>query len=111
MSPDSIFMFYYYRKEKVLTMVGAFFVTTTKSVRFKQESLSVLYKKIKPGKGSIYFELWSSVLNHKMKSKIFKGLSEKTGQKTHSNQAKQKAGFKMFCVVVTIIILVISFYV
>jgi len=80
MSPVSISMLYYYRKEKVLTMVSAFFdATNPNSVRFQQESLSVLHKKIKSGKGSIYSELCLSVLYQKMKSKNFKGLSEKSG--------------------------------
>jgi len=78
MNPGSISMLNY-RKEKVLTMVSAFFVANPNSVRFQQESLSVLHKKTKSGKGSIYSELGYSVLNHKMKSKILKGLSKKSG--------------------------------
>jgi len=78
MSPVSISMLYYYRKEKVLTMVGAFFVTTPKSIRFKQESLSVLHKNKNLERGQ-YTPNCGSVLNHNMKSKILKGLSEKSG--------------------------------
>lgn len=78
MSPGSISMLYF-RKEKVLTLVSAFFdATNPNSVRFQQESLSVLHRKIKSGKGSIYSELCLSVLYQKMKSKIFEGLSEKS---------------------------------
>ena len=79
MSPGSISMLYF-RKEKVLIKVSAFFGANTHGVRFQQESLSVLQKKTKSGKGSIYSELWFSVLNHKMKTKIIRGLSEKSGQ-------------------------------
>lgn len=79
MSPGSITMLYF-RKEQVLTLVSAFFVANLHGVRFLLESLSVLQKKTKSGKGSIYSELWFSVLNHKMKTKILRGLSEKSGQ-------------------------------
>jgi hypothetical protein len=79
MRPGSISMLYF-RKEKVLTLVSAFFVAKLHGVRFQQESLSVLHMKTKSGKGSIYSELCLSVLNHKMKSKILRGLSEKSGQ-------------------------------
>jgi hypothetical protein len=98
MNPGSIPMLFY-RKEKVLTIVGAFFVAPNK--------VSVLSRNHCPESARITVrigqEYTSCVLNQKMKLEIFKGSSKNRSSENCINQAQQKVGIKIHRSVVTLL--------
>jgi len=104
MNPGSITMLFY-RKEKVLTIVGAFFVAPN--------TVSVLSRNHCPESARITVRLGqkykSRVLNQKMKLEIFKGLSKNRSSENCINQAQQKVGIKIYRSVVTLLNHVIKF--
>ncbi len=93
MNPDSIAM-KYYRKEKVLTIVGAFFVACKAVYVLRRNHCQLCLAMAQilhwvnnnqgkmllrdPGRGSVSSEMDCLVLNQKMKLENFRGLSGKT---------------------------------